>query len=50
MKKRIDSDLDITGLDIEFLKDLIKKNKDDNDSPLIRLAMIMLKLSRKSLK
>lgn len=49
MKKRINFELDITSLDIEFLKDLIKKNKDDDDSPLIRLAKIMLKLSRKSL-
>lgn len=48
MKKRINFELDITSIDIEFLKDLIKNNIDD-DSPLIRLAKIMLKLSRKSL-
>jgi len=50
MAKKINFDLDITGIDLEFLKDLIKKNKDDSDAPLIRLAKILLKLSRKSLK
>lgn len=41
-------DLDITSKDIASLKELIKKYPDDEDSPLINMAKILLKLARKS--
>ena len=48
--KKITSELDITNLDIVSLEELIKKYPDDEDSPLINMAKIVLKLARKSYK
>lgn len=42
-------DLNITSLDIEYLQDLVKAHPNDKDSPIIRVAEILLKLARKSL-
>jgi len=41
------SDYDITALNIEQLKDMIRQNKDNMDSPIIIMAHIVLKLSLK---
>jgi len=38
----------ITHLDLEWLRDFAKKNKDDKDSPIVKLAGIVEKLARDS--
>lgn len=47
MVKKI-ADLDITSLDIEFLKGILKKYPNDKDAPIVRMAEIVLKLARKA--
>ena len=37
---------DITGIDLMHLKDFIKKNKDDKESPIVFIAEIVEKLAR----
>jgi len=46
--KSRESDFNITQMDISSLKDLIKKYPDDEDSPILNVAKILLKLARKS--
>jgi len=36
---------EITQDDLEWLRDLIKKNKNDADSPIVRMAIIVEKLA-----
>jgi len=38
----------ITRDDLMWLRDLIKRNKDDEDSPIVRMAEIVEKLATKS--
>jgi hypothetical protein len=38
----------ITRDDLMWLRDLIKRNKDDADSPIVRMAEIVEKLATKS--
>jgi len=48
MGKRKTADLDITNMDIVSLKEIIKKYPDNDDSPIIIVAKILLKLARKN--
>jgi len=38
----------ITQDDLEWLRDLIKSNSDDDKSPIVRMAIILEKLATKS--
>ena len=38
----------ITQDDLDWLRDLIKSNSDDKDSPIVRMAIIVEKLATKS--
>ena len=39
---------EITRDDLMWLRDLIKMNKNDEDSPIVRMAIIVEKLATKS--
>lgn len=39
---------EITHLDLEHLRDFLKQNKDDKDSPIVFIAEIVDKLARQS--
>ncbi len=41
---------DITHLDLEKLRDFVKMNKDDKDSPIVFIAEIVEKLARQNYK